>query len=450
MSDNLFNPPPLAVSQLNALARQLLEQNLANLWVSGEISNLTRASSGHYYFSLKDNKAQVRCALFKSHADRLTTPLREGDQVELTGKITLYEARGEFQISVNQLRLAGMGSLFEAYERLKAQLTSEGVFDAERKQALPPHPQTIGIVTSTATAALRDIVSTLKRRMSSLKVIVYPTAVQGKGSEFQIAKAINTASERNEVDVLLVCRGGGSIEDLWAFNEEVVVRAIAACNIPVVSGVGHETDVTLSDFVADVRAPTPTGAAELVSPDVRVLRQRIHSLQAASALALQRRYQDLSQRIDWYARQLKHPSEQIKAQGQQILQKQQQIRYSFQNYMRAQQQNLLWQHAQLHASSPNIKHLQHNLSQTQKVLHNSWLGLKQQQEQRLLKQIALLEALSPQHVLQRGFSVVKNHRGQVVSSASEVRFGQHINIIFHDSEAAAQITLGSAQQDLFD
>ena len=202
--------------------------------------------------------------------------------------------------------------------------------------------------------------------------------------------------------------------------------------------------------MADVRAPTPTGAAELVSPDVRVLRQRIHSLQAASALALQRRYQDLSQRIDWYARQLKHPSEQIKAQGQQILQKQQQIRYSFQNYMRAQQQNLLWQHAQMHASAPNIKHLQHNLSQTQKVLHNSWLGLKQQQEQRLHKQIALLEALSPQHVLQRGFSVVKNHRGQVVSSASEVRFGQHINIIFHDSEAAAQITLGSAQQDLFD
>ena len=450
MSDNLFNPPPLAVSQLNALARQLLEQNLANLWVSGEISNLTRASSGHYYFSLKDNKAQVRCALFKSHADRLTTPLREGDQVELTGKITLYEARGEFQISVNQLRLAGMGSLFEAYERLKAQLTSEGVFDAERKQALPPHPQTIGIVTSTATAALRDIVSTLKRRMSSLKVIVYPTAVQGKGSEFQIAKAINTASERNEVDVLLVCRGGGSIEDLWAFNEEVVVRAIAACHIPVVSGVGHETDVTLSDFVADVRAPTPTGAAELVSPDVRVLRQRLHSLQAACELALQRRYQDLSQRIDWYTRQLKHPSEQIKAQGQQVLQKQQQIRYSFQNYLRGQQQNLLWQHAQLHASAPNIKHLQHNLSLTQKVLHNSWLGLKQQQEQRLHKQIALLEALSPQHVLERGFSVVKNHRGQVISSASEVRFGQHINIIFHDSEAAAQITLGSAQQDLFD
>ena len=199
-----------------------------------------------------------------------------------------------------------------------------------------------------------------------------------------------------------------------------------------------------------MRAPTPTGAAELVSPDVRVLRQRLHSLQAACELALQRRYQDLSQRINWYTRQLKHPSEQIKAQGQQVLQKQQQIRYSFQNYLRGQQQNLLWQHAQLHASAPNIKHLQHNLSLTQKVLHNSWLGLKQQQEQRLHKQIALLEALSPQHVLERGFSVVKNHRGQVISSASEVRFGQHINIIFHDSEAAAQITLGSAQQDLFD
>ncbi|UOO89203.1 exodeoxyribonuclease VII large subunit [Vitreoscilla massiliensis] len=450
MSDNLFNPPPLAVSQLNALARQLLEQNLANLWVSGEISNLTRASSGHYYFSLKDSKAQVRCALFKSHAERLSTPLREGDQVELTGKITLYEARGEFQISVNQLRLAGMGSLFEAYERLKAQLSAEGVFDAERKQALPAHPQTVGIVTSTATAALRDIVTTLKRRMSSLKIIVYPTAVQGKGSEFQIAKAINTANARNEVDVLLVCRGGGSIEDLWAFNEEVVVRAIAACNIPVIAGVGHETDVTLSDFVADVRAPTPTGAAELVSPDVRVLRQRLHSLQAASLLALQRRYQDLSQRIDWYARQLKHPSEQIKAQRLQVSQQQQQICYSFQNYLRGQQQKLLWQQAQLHAASPNIKYLQQHLLQTQKVLQNSWSALQQQQTQRLYKQQALLEALSPQHVLQRGFSVVKNHRGQVVSSANDLRFGQHINIIFHDSEAAAQITLGSAQQDLFD
>ena len=450
MSDHLFNPPPLAVSQLNALARQLLEQNLANLWVCGEISNLTRASSGHYYFSLKDSKAQVRCALFKSHAERLSTPLREGDQVELTGKITLYEARGEFQISVNQLRLAGMGSLFEAYERLKAQLSAEGVFDAERKQALPQHPQTVGIVTSTATAALRDIVTTLKRRMSSLKVIVYPTAVQGKGSEFQIAKAINTANARNEVDVLLVCRGGGSIEDLWAFNEEVVVRAIAACNIPVIAGVGHETDVTLTDFVADVRAPTPTGAAELVSPDVRVLRQRLQTLQAASSLALQRRYQDLSQRIDWYARQLKHPSEQIKAQRLQVTQHQQQIRYSFQNYLRGQHQQLLWQQAQLHAASPNIKYLQQHLLQTQKVLQNSWLAFKQQQEQRLYKQHALLEALSPQQVLERGFSVVKNHRGQVVSSANDLRFGQHINIIFHDSEAAAQITLGSAQQDLFD
>lgn len=450
MSDHLFNPPPLAVSQLNALARQLLEQNLANLWVSGEISNLTRASSGHYYFSLKDSKAQVRCALFKSYAERLSTPLREGDQVELTGKITLYEARGEFQISVNQLRLAGMGSLFEAYERLKQQLSAEGLFDAERKQPLPTHPQTIGIVTSTATAALRDVVTTLKRRMSSLKVIVYPTAVQGKGSEFQIAKAINLANARQEVDVLLVCRGGGSIEDLWAFNEEPVVRAIAECTIPVVSGVGHETDVTLSDFVADVRAPTPTGAAELVSPDVKVLRHRVQSLQDGLQHLLQRRYQDLSQRIDWYARQLKHPREQIAAQKQSVLQQQQQLRYSFKSLVREQTRLLQWQQAQLEASAPKLGDIQAIVSRYGQNLQQAWQQCWERQQQRLHKQHVLLEALSPQQVLERGFSVIKNQRGQVVTSADDLRFGQHINIVFHDSEATAQVTRGSAQQDLFD
>ena len=213
MSD-LFTPAALSVSELNALVRSLLEQNLFGLWVAGEVSNLTRAASGHYYFSLKDSRAQVRCALFKGAATRLAAPLKEGDHIEVSGKISLYEARGEFQITVNEVRLKGLGRLYEAYERLKAKLQAEGVFDAERKQPLPPQPQRIGIVTSLAAAALRDVVSTLKRRHSGLAVVVYPTPVQGAGSEQQIAAAIHTAGKRQEVDVLIVCRGGGSIEDL--------------------------------------------------------------------------------------------------------------------------------------------------------------------------------------------------------------------------------------------
>ena len=450
MSDHLFAPPPLAVSQLNALARQLLEQNLANIWVSGEISNLTRASSGHYYFSLKDQQAQVRCALFKSHAERLNGPLREGDQIELTGKITLYEARGEFQINVTQLRSSGMGSLFEAYERLKQQLTQEGLFDVSRKQELPAHPQTIGIVTSTATAALRDVVTTLKRRMSALNIIVYPTPVQGKNSHFQIAQAIEQAHARQEVDVLLVCRGGGSIEDLWAFNEEAVVRAIAACSIPVVCGVGHETDITLADFAADVRAPTPTAAAEMVSPDAEAWRQYIASLQELMTQSLKRRYQDLSQRIDWYARQIKHPSERIAQQRQQLQQQQQLLRHNMLVLLRQHKQHLKWQQTQLQAAQPNLPRLQQTLQHQQQWLKQSWQQLLQHQHQRLQRQQVLLEALSPQQVLERGFCVVKNRRGKVISSADDLKFGQHIDILFHSSDAAAQVTRGSPQPGLFD
>lgn len=450
MSDHLFSPPPLAVSQLNALARQLLEQNLANVWVSGEISNLNYASSGHCYFSLKDQQAQVRCALFKSYADRLTMPLREGEHIELTGKITLYEARGEFQINVTQLRSSGMGTLFEAYERLKQQLTQEGLFDEAGKQELPAHPQTIGIVASTATAALRDVVATLNRRMSALNIIVYPTPVQGKNSHYQIAQAIATADARQEVDVLIVCRGGGSIEDLWAFNEEVVVRAIAECSIPVISGVGHETDVTLSDFAADVRAPTPTGAAEMVSPDAQAWRQYIASLQNVMHTALQRRYQDLSQRMDWYARQVKHPNERIATQRQQLYQQKQQLDYSMQNLLRHRTQYLQWQQAQLQAAAPSIKQLQQGVQQQQQLLQQAWQQQRQNQHQRLKRQQVLLEALSPQQVLERGFSVIKNRRGKVITSADDLKFGQHIDIVFHSSDAAAQVTRGSPQQGLFD
>ena len=256
----------ISVSTLNRMARSLLENGLPPQWIGGEISNLTLAASGHAYFSLKDASAQVRCVMFRQRMSRLAFTPREGMQVELRGTVTLYEARGDYQIAVDTMREAGLGRLFEAYDRLRRRLAEEGLFDEAHKRALPPHPRAIGIVTSPAAAALRDVVTTLRRRMPSIPLVLYPTPVQGSDAGRQIAQAIATASRRDEVDVLIVCRGGGSIEDLWAFNEEAVARAIVACRIPVVSGVGHETDTTIADFAADCRAPTPTAAAELVSP----------------------------------------------------------------------------------------------------------------------------------------------------------------------------------------
>lgn len=404
---DLFSPAALSVSELNAIARQLLENQLDGLWISGEISNLTRASSGHYYFALKDASAQVRCALFRHTAARLAVPLKDGDHIELTGKISIYEARGEYQITVNDIRTLGLGDLFTRYEQLKKSLQNEGLFDSERKRRLPEQPHTIGVVTSLAAAALRDVVSTLRRRAPHIPVIVYPTAVQGAGSEQQIAQAIESAGQRKEVDVLIICRGGGSMEDLWAFNEEVVVRAVAACPIPCVSGVGHETDFTLTDFAADVRAPTPTAAAELVSPNREEMLRHIQQLKQTLQHIMQQRYQNSSQQLDFLSKQLRHPREQL------ILQKQ------------------------------KITDLQTTLSQTFKRQID-------QQSQRLTHQAALLEAVSPQRVLQRGFVLVQDARGNIITTSGSLKTGQKLHLTFADGKTNVRVLADELTGDLFD
>ncbi|MBX3716215.1 MAG: exodeoxyribonuclease VII large subunit, partial [Burkholderiales bacterium] len=262
-------PPsaPLTVTELNRRSRQVLENQFGLVWVTGEISRATLAASGHWYFSLKDEGAAVDCAMFKGRAQYLEFRPENGLKVEVRARVTIYEPRGAYQLGVEQMRHAGLGALFEAFERLKARLGKEGLFDESRKRPLPTHPRAIGVVTSLAAAALRDILATLARRAPMVPVIVYPTLVQGEGAAAQVARAIATANARAECDVLLVARGGGSLEDLWAFNEEAVARAIAASAIPVVSGVGHETDFTIADFAADLRAATPTAAAVAASPD---------------------------------------------------------------------------------------------------------------------------------------------------------------------------------------
>ena len=450
METDLFAPAALSVSELNAAAAELLEQQFAGVWVAGEISNLTRAASGHYYFSLKDSRAQVRCAMFKGAAARLAKPLKEGDHIEVAGKISIYEARGEFQITVNEVRLKGLGQLYEAYERLKAQLQAEGAFAAERKKPLPARPQCIGIVTSLAAAALRDVVTTLKRRAPEIPVIVYPTAVQGAGSEFQIAQAIKTASQRAECDVLIVCRGGGSIEDLWAFNEEPVVRAIEACAIPVVSGVGHETDFTLADFVADVRAPTPTGAAELVSPNRQESLHRLAQAKGRLKTVLEQRYFDASQKLDWLARQIRHPRQKLDEQRTYIRKLAQTLSYSMTQNVRAHTARFERQTQALKHCRPDISVYRQDIDRFQTTLSHAFRQLLAHRRQSLTAQTALLEAISPQQILERGFSVVKNTRGQVIRNADVLKQGQKLHITFADGETDVRVTKEQAQRELFD
>ncbi len=448
MSD-LFASAALSVSELNRLAKNLLEDNLAGLWIAGEVSNLTRAASGHYYFSLKDSHAQVRCAMFNGTAQRFPA-LKEGDHIEVCGRIGIYEARGEFQITVSDVRLKGLGRLYEAYERLKAVLQAEGLFAAERKRPLPERPERIGVVTSLAAAALCDVVSTLKRRAPEIPVIVYPAAVQGADSAAQIARAVQTASERAECDVLIVCRGGGSIEDLWSFNEEPVARAIAACRIPVVSGVGHETDFTLADFAADVRAPTPTGAAELVSPNRAESLQSLRQAEGRLKEALRQRYYDASQKIDWLSRQIRHPRQKLDVQRVQAETLSRQLRHALQTVCRFQRQNVARQSQLLRHLRPDTRQADARLAQLQADLARGRQRIMADKAQLLEKQTGLLQAVSPQHILARGFSVVKNSRGQVIRDAALLKQGQKLHITFFEGEADVRVTGEQAQPDLFD
>src|SRR6478672_3706958 len=310
-------PPPvpvIGVSQLNRLARELLERHLPLMWVAGELSNFRRYDSGHCYFTLKDADAQVDCVMFRLKAQLLGWQPEDGMRVEVRACPTLFEARGKFQLTVEVMRRAGLGALYEAYARLKARLEHEGLFDATRKRALPRFPRSLGIITSPQAAALRDVLTTLKRRMPSLPVIIYPTPVQGEGAALRITRAVRLASARAECDVLVLCRGGGSIEDLWAYNNEGLARAIADCAIPMVAGIGHETDFTIADFVADVRAPTPTAAAELVCPARSELLHRVEIVRGRIHRGVRHALESRMQYIDMLACRLIHPARQLENQ----------------------------------------------------------------------------------------------------------------------------------------
>ena len=396
-TDSVNAPHIMSVSELNRLARDVLEQSFSLFWVSGEISNLTRAASGHWYFSLKDASAQVSCVMFRGRNSYLDWTPKEGDKVEARALVTLYEARGSFQLTIEFLQRAGAGALFEAFEKLKAKLQQEGLFDAAFKKAIPAHPKQIGVVTSPDAAALHDVLTTLKRRMPNIPVIIYPTPVQGKGAATQIAQAIHSAHERNECDVLIICRGGGSMEDLWQFNEEVVARAIADCPIPTVSGVGHETDFTICDFVADTRAATPTAAAELVSPSRENLLNKLQQMRDQLTRASQYVLQQRSQLLDYLARRLISPTQQLAQQQEKIAQMRRRIDLSIQQQLQRQQKNLV-QLAQ------NLHHL------------------------------------NPQAVLSRGYAFAQNKNGVIITDSAQIKAGDDIQLTLAVGGAEATVT----------
>jgi len=387
----------LTVSELNRLAREVLEMSFPLFWVSGEVSNFTRAASGHWYFSLKDSGAQVRCVMFKGRNSYVDFMPREGDKIEARCTVTLYEARGDFQLTVEFVQKAGLGALFEAYEKLKLKLQTEGLFDAAAKQAIPKYPNTVGIVTSPDAAALRDVLTTLKRRNPNIGVIIYPTPVQGKGAAETIAKAINTANSRNEVDTLIICRGGGSLEDLWQFNEEVVARAIFNCAIPTISGVGHETDFTICDFVADVRAATPTAAAELACIDKAHLQEQIKQIKSRLERRMDACLQAYAQKLDFLARRLISPLQQLENHTKQLKQLQSRLVFAMQQQLQKHQQTFL-------------------------RLKNS------------------IEQLSPQAVLARGYAMVFDESGKIIKDAQKLTVNQSVNIKFGHGEANAEIS----------
>ncbi len=418
-----------SVSRLNREVRSLLEQRFGAVWIEGEISNFSRPASGHWYFTLKDAGAQVRCAMFRNRNYVVRTPPRDGQQVLVRGRVSLYDARGEFQLIVDHVEEAGVGALRRQFEELKARLAAEGLFDAARKRALPALPRRIGVVTSPTGAALRDILHVLERRFPAIPVVLYPVPVQGQGAGAQIAAMIRLASQRQDVDVLIVARGGGSLEDLWSFNEEVVARAVLDCRIPVISGVGHETDVTIVDFVADERAPTPSAAAERVVPDrsewLRNLAIRLSRLTRAQARILA----GLDESLRWSARRLQqlHPRARLEQQAQHVDELDTRLQRALRRRLERARQDLAITSAHLARLSPERRIAAGNqrLALLQARAGSALRAGLEHARSRFELAARGLNAVSPLATLERGYAIVSVD-GHVVTDASEVAAGAEI------------------------
>jgi len=437
------SPAIFTVSRLNQTVRSLLEREMGQVWITGEISNFSQPSSGHWYFTLKDDTAQVRGAMFRNSNRRVTFRPQHGQQVLVRASVTLYDPRGDYQIIVESMQPAGEGLLQQKYEQLKAALSAEGLFDQQFKQPLPSPATCIGVVTSKTGAALHDILHVLKRRDPSLPVVIYPTSVQGEDAPAQIVRAIALANARQECDVLIVGRGGGSLEDLWSFNDERVARAIFASRIPVVSAVGHETDVTIADFVADLRAPTPSAAAEVVSRNQAELVRQIQSAQQRLEMAMDfylanrtRRFTQLNHRL-----QQQHPQLRLARQQTVLERLQQRMRNALDSQFRqaSVRQQRLAQRLNSQNPQPKIHRAQTRVQQLEFRLAQAIQSRMSQTRERFGSAITHLEAVSPLATLSRGYSVTTVSDGKVLKQTSQVHQGEMLTTRVKDGWLESEV-----------
>lgn len=441
----------VSVSWLNRAAREALEGSFPLMWVAGEVSTLTRAASGHLYFTLKDDQAQVRCTMWRNRAQLLPFRLEHGMRVEVRALVTLFEPRGDFQLSVEGIRHAGVGNLFEAFLRLKARLEAEGLFDAATKRPLPRFPRGIAVVTSPQAAAWRDVTAALARRAPQIPLTLYPTPVQGETAPAQIAAAIQRAGARatkDGNDLLLLVRGGGSLEDLAAFNDERVARAIRACPLPVVVGVGHETDFSIADFSADLRAATPTAAAELASAGYFELREGLPQLTARLRRSMERRIDAAAQRLDRAASRLTHPRQQLARSHLRLAILDQSLRASMARHLASRQARVASLGLHLKARRPDPTRKRADLDALGQRLQRATRSLLARHQARLAALQQHLTHLDPRAVLARGYSITRHADGRIARSVTSLSPGTAIYIEVHDGTVAA--TVDPVQGDLLD
>src|SRR5690554_1814904 len=442
-------PRALTVSELNHQARHLLESSFMQVWVEGELSGFSRPSSGHWYFSLKDQKCQIRCAMFRGANQRIRTLPREGDQIRIRGKVTLYENRGDFQIIVEHLEPAGLGALQQAFEALKARLQSEGLFDPARKKPIPATPRHIGVITSPTGAAIHDILTVLKRRCPAIPITLYPTAVQGQAATADIVQAIDRAQRHGLADVLIIGRGGGSLEDLWCFNEEAVARAIAACAIPTVSAVGHEVDVTIADFVADLRAPTPSAAAEKISPDREELLRRLSQFELRLFSQIRNRLRQQQQALENLTKRLKHPGHRLQEQAQRRDELELRLRQAQKRLLERHRQQVEGLRLRLRSRSPlNLIRLARQQSQNlRERLERATLHGLQQRRQRIEQAAHGLHAISPLATLGRGYSILLTEQQRAVRQQDEVQPGDRLEARLQHGRLWVRVEEGQPETD---
>jgi len=442
VKDDVFTRDILTVAQLNQAVGRLLDRNVPPLWVRGEISNFTAAASGHWYFTLKDGQAAVRGVMFRGRASAVGFTPRAGDKVEVRARVTLYEPRGDYQLQIEGMRRAGLGDLFEAFLRLKQKLEAEGLFDEARKRPPVLLPRAIGVVTSLHAAALRDVLSALARRAPQVPVIIYPAPVQGADSAPRLAAAIAAANRRAEVETLLLVRGGGSIEDLWSFNDEALARQVADSAIPIICGVGHETDFTIADFVADVRAPTPTAAAELACLPRQELYQRVQVLARELHRVQQRLLDRAAQRLDRAAAQLESPQQRLAHQADRLAALRHRLQSAWPGPRGRRQARLDLLMARLRHRGPDVARARDAVARQARQLLQAHRRLLEQRRGRLQSLAAQLRAFDPGQVLARGYTLARDSEGKLVRDGAALAPGQRLALEFARGAALVDVVGG--------